>query len=222
MEEKHRYILEKNRGLILNDLDVEKINNYLIQEFIFTPDQMQKIIGKATRKERAEFLLDSLPRQDQRTFYVFLETLRITYPHLYDVLLIDSRNVSSVPKQPVQCTENQFMMSESMKEPSAYEPEVDHASRRLASQNERVSERDLARVASHLSGDFNIIAGMLGLTSAELYQSQVQHQHSVKDQYFAILYTWRRKNGYAATKANLVRLLQEMNVDCSVYDFLFM
>ncbi|XP_033106603.1 death domain-containing protein CRADD-like [Anneissia japonica] len=226
MDERHKFILQKNRRIIADDLDTDNINNYLIQEFIFTPDVIYKIRERGTRRERTELMLDLLPNQGERAFYIFLKALSFTYPHLYETLLLDDRTVFNVPQQPVQCSENPVGKSGNVENVPpmpfmANQTVLDYGQRQIASPQARVTERDLARISAKLSGNFSIIAGMLGLTSAELYQCQVQHQHSVKDQYFAILYTWRRKNGYGASRANLVELLREMNVDCSVYEFMF-
>ena len=77
MEKNHRHILLKTRLELVNDLDVNHISSYLYQEEILTEDDYESVTAEKTRKARAEFLLDTIPRKGPRAFGVFVKGLEV-------------------------------------------------------------------------------------------------------------------------------------------------
>ncbi|KAJ8681851.1 hypothetical protein QAD02_017643 [Eretmocerus hayati] len=97
MDEKHKDILKRMRRNIVDDLDVfNGIIPPLTTEYILKEEDVDEIKRGGSREERAEILLDILPKRGPRAFDVFLQSLR----HQYDWLSeeIDTMLKVEVPK----------------------------------------------------------------------------------------------------------------------------
>lgn len=98
MEEKHRSILKKHRIDITKDLEVKKVLNRLT---VLEDDDRDEIKAEKTRVERADTLLDMLPRKGSNAFKDFLSALFETngQKHLAELLIKDSGiEISSISK----------------------------------------------------------------------------------------------------------------------------
>ena len=97
MSEETKQRLLRNRTAIIDDLYVEDVMPFMIQEGIFTLDMKEQIVRAGTRKQQAETFLDRLQTRPQAAFYVFLETLQTNYEHLYHLLWTESGEIYLAP-----------------------------------------------------------------------------------------------------------------------------
>ncbi|KAI8482988.1 Caspase recruitment domain [Branchiostoma belcheri] len=77
MDPAHENILQRNRGRIVKDLNVDRIKDSLIQNGVFTPALWDDIAtaGKGIRQDKASALMDELPRRGPDAFSCFCESL---------------------------------------------------------------------------------------------------------------------------------------------------
>ena len=81
--------LRFNHVDILKDLEPEKHWNYLIQEGVLDYDDLEELKAENTRKARGELLIGKVSRAGARKINVFVDSLRIYQPHLYELLQRD-------------------------------------------------------------------------------------------------------------------------------------
>lgn len=82
----YKYRLQKNYTAILRDLEPKKVVNILFQDEVFDSDEMDEVKCEKTRKKQAEVLLDKVSRLGERDIAIFVNSLRQTQRHLYDLL----------------------------------------------------------------------------------------------------------------------------------------
>ena len=81
---KHR--LQKYYRAILRDLEPKKLVNILYQEELFDDDDMEEVKCERTRKKQAEVLLAKVKLLEESEVETFVESLRQTQRHLYELL----------------------------------------------------------------------------------------------------------------------------------------
>ena len=81
--------LRGNRVAILKDLEPKKHWNYLIQEGVLDYDDLDDLKAEKTRKARAELLLGKVLLAGARKINIFVMSLSIYQPHLYELLQRD-------------------------------------------------------------------------------------------------------------------------------------
>lgn len=81
--------LRGNRVAILKDLEPKKHWNYLIQEGVLDYDDLDDLKAEKTRKARAELLLGKVLLTGVRKINIFVKSLSIHQPHLYELLQRD-------------------------------------------------------------------------------------------------------------------------------------
>ncbi|XP_031561639.1 caspase-3-like [Actinia tenebrosa] len=116
MNKEHRQILRKNRLALVEDLEPRIILNFLFQEGIFYENDLELVNSLPIRQEKAEQILDTLPRRGPKAFNAFYEALNSggSQRHLADLLY---------PKTPMQETSPPgFISSTSSARPSSEEP----------------------------------------------------------------------------------------------------
>ena len=87
MEDIHRDILRKRRDALLVDIEPLKLLNSLD---VLDDDDREKVKMQKTRTERAETLLDMLPRKGPDAFQNFVAALSRSQRFLADILIKDS------------------------------------------------------------------------------------------------------------------------------------
>jgi hypothetical protein len=86
LPEAQRRVLRRCRMLLVKDLDVVQIVDFLSTEEGLRSDQRDVIFACSTREQRAGVLLDQLELRGERTFALFLEALKTYHKHLYLVI----------------------------------------------------------------------------------------------------------------------------------------
>ena len=86
MNDQHRNLLRRNREALLRDLEPSRVASSLYSKGIISDEDKEEVNAKATIREKAETLLDMLPRKGPQAFDTFCEVLREVSPHL-EVLL---------------------------------------------------------------------------------------------------------------------------------------
>lgn len=87
MKEEDVRRLRANRVDIVNDLDVKYVLDYLIANFVFDPDDDERIRAEKTRQDRTSKLLNMLEKSPKGNAYsAFREALMDSYPHLVEKL----------------------------------------------------------------------------------------------------------------------------------------
>ena len=81
---KHR--LRKHYQAILRDLEPTRLVDFLYQEEVFDYDEMDEVKCENRRKKQAEVLLGKVNRMSDRKMAIFVESLRQTQEHLYELL----------------------------------------------------------------------------------------------------------------------------------------
>lgn len=84
----YTYRLRKNRDKVLKDLEPRKILNFLYQEEVFELDDIDEVRSERTRKKQAEMLLDMLVHSGNQSVGTFVDGLRKTQRHLYELLQV--------------------------------------------------------------------------------------------------------------------------------------
>jgi len=88
MEKRHRKLLLAKRLELIKDLEANDVVGYLYQYGVITSNNKEEIENQTTRKDRAEFLLDLLPRKGELAFQKFVDVLKEckVYEYLADLL----------------------------------------------------------------------------------------------------------------------------------------
>jgi len=86
LPEAQRRVLRRCRMLLIKDLDVVQIVDFLSTEEGLKSDQRDSILAVSTREQRAGVLLDQLEFRGEGTFNLFLESLKTYHKHLYAVI----------------------------------------------------------------------------------------------------------------------------------------
>ena len=81
---KHR--LQKHHRAILRDLEPTRLVDFLYQEEVFDYDEMDEVKCQITRRKQAEVLLGKVNRLGGRQMVIFIDSLRQTQEHLYELL----------------------------------------------------------------------------------------------------------------------------------------
>lgn len=87
----YKYRLKKNHGKLLADLEPKKVVNILYQEDVFDLDEMDEVRCEKPRKRQAEVLLDKVTRSGNTNIAIFVNALRQTQKHLYELLQMPVR-----------------------------------------------------------------------------------------------------------------------------------
>ena len=87
----YKYRLKKNHGKLLADLEPKKVVNILYQEDVFDLDEMDEVRCEKPRKRQAEVLLDKVTRSGDTNIAIFVNALRQTQKHLYELLQMPVR-----------------------------------------------------------------------------------------------------------------------------------
>ncbi|CAH1265750.1 CRADD [Branchiostoma lanceolatum] len=90
----------------------------------------------------------------------------------------------------------------------------------LSDCEERVTERQLNKLAPNIGADWESLARDLGLKDSEVFACKANNQLSVRSQIFAMLMKWRAKAGKDATVMKLVQKLREFGTDEDAFSFL--
>lgn len=89
MLEKHRHLLIKFRGEIVEDLLVDDVLPYLRSKFVLDSEDAEVIRKEPTSRRQAEKLLDILSSKGYNTFDHFFTVLKEKYQHLAQLLSSD-------------------------------------------------------------------------------------------------------------------------------------
>lgn len=89
MLEKHRHLLIKFRGEIVEDLLVDDVLPYLRSKFVLDSEDAEVIRKELTSRRQAEKLLDILSSKGYNTFDHFFTVLKEKYQHLAQLLASD-------------------------------------------------------------------------------------------------------------------------------------
>ena len=76
MNEEHRSKLIQHRVALVEDMVPDDLVDYLYQENVISEHMKERIMVGRTRMERAQILLDLLPKRGDHAFRVFCEALR--------------------------------------------------------------------------------------------------------------------------------------------------
>ena len=93
LSQNHRKVLHRCRMMLLKDLEVTDVLEYMAQEDGLRNDTREMIMNYPTREQRVGILLDKLETHGDRVFLLFMEALREHYKHLHYVLEETLRNI---------------------------------------------------------------------------------------------------------------------------------
>lgn len=82
----YKYRLRKNHGKILQDLEPKKVVEILYQDEVFDLDDKDEVNSEKSRKAQAVMLLDKVARSGDNNIAIFVNALRKTQKHLYELL----------------------------------------------------------------------------------------------------------------------------------------
>ena len=82
----YQHRLRKYYKAILRDLEPKRLADILYQEEVFDYDEMDEVKCEKTRKLQAEVLLGKVNRMGDRKVAIFVDSLRQTQRHLYELL----------------------------------------------------------------------------------------------------------------------------------------
>ncbi|KAK3730113.1 hypothetical protein QZH41_013737 [Actinostola sp. cb2023] len=82
MNKEHKTLLRKNRVALVEDLEPRPVLNSLYQEGILSENDLELLRSLATRREKVEKILDTLPRRGPSAFEAFYKALLYNQEHL--------------------------------------------------------------------------------------------------------------------------------------------
>ncbi|KAK2170645.1 hypothetical protein LSH36_1g02002 [Paralvinella palmiformis] len=88
-----RKVLHRCRMILIKDIDVPDILDYLAADDGFKGEAREHILGYGTREQRVGALLDRLETRGDRAFLLFLEALREYYKHVHYIIDETLRNI---------------------------------------------------------------------------------------------------------------------------------
>jgi hypothetical protein len=86
MKEETRKVLRENNTILLKDLDPDDVMPFMVQEGVFDTNMQDCIKCAGPRRRQAEEFLHTLERQGEAAFYIFLQALQGSSPHLCNIL----------------------------------------------------------------------------------------------------------------------------------------
>ncbi len=89
----HTQRLLRNITFLVDDLTVEDVLPFLVQEGVFTMDDCERIQHEVTRRDRAVLLVKLLSSREEEAYKIFRLSLHQLYSHLVDIL--DNTNFST-------------------------------------------------------------------------------------------------------------------------------
>ncbi|ELT95341.1 hypothetical protein CAPTEDRAFT_208359 [Capitella teleta] len=89
MEKHHQDVLERNRSILCSDLDLSLVVDHLIQEEFLSPEEKERIYAGRSRSEKTGELLSMLYAHEDG-FGAFVESLKSTHRHIYEMLISES------------------------------------------------------------------------------------------------------------------------------------
>jgi len=102
MEPNHREVIQRCRLKIVEDLDVNDILDYLLQQRIIDSENKERILNPVinpTTKDKARELIDIIPRRGPEAYGVFRESLLAKYPWLVKALDEELNFLTGVPRE---------------------------------------------------------------------------------------------------------------------------
>jgi hypothetical protein len=107
MEQIHRDALRTNRKALIQDLEASKVASNLFGAGILDEQDKDLVQSKVTSRERAETLIDMLPRKGPKAFNALCDALMDISPHLE--LLINPTSTQGIVSQ---CAKNASKLPE--------------------------------------------------------------------------------------------------------------
>ncbi|XP_038061424.1 death domain-containing protein CRADD-like isoform X2 [Patiria miniata] len=104
MSAKYAQVLDECRVTLVKDLEPNDVVDYLIQDGVFTTDDLDKVNSKNMRKDKVRLILEIIPRRSDRAFNALVKALQDLdsgHHHLYDLLVgkLEEVERSGVPMQ---------------------------------------------------------------------------------------------------------------------------
>ncbi len=96
MTETNREVIRKNHCLLMDNLNPNDVIPYMVKEGVFNTDMQDRIQCAGTRQRQAEEFLHILESQGEAAFYIFLQALQGSYPHLCHILQNDHNGKANV------------------------------------------------------------------------------------------------------------------------------
>lgn len=87
MEKVHKETIHSHLQELLNDLDPDRLMQFLFQKNIFNSEDMAIIASEKTREKKSQELLSRLQRSGPRAFSMLIEGLQENKPWLAEILL---------------------------------------------------------------------------------------------------------------------------------------
>lgn len=246
MTEPHRKVLEKVAPDFLNDLDSEDIVPYLLGDEAISRDDCDKINTKGTRREKVAALLDILPRRGDGAYISLQSSLTKTdgSMHLYDTMKKHEQwvydrlqeELEKEEKQPIQASEsidsicsrdvdmrNAENLQEDVKGCIGLLP-LRGADRgpQPKNPNKVLKDPDLLDLAQDLGEHWEMLALILGMSKAVIYQCKENNRYNTQSQIFDMLYKWKCSQGKKATVSVMLEACKKIKVlGEDAYEFLY-
>ena len=87
MDERDRSRLQRKLTALTNDLFPSELYPYLSQEGVLNDNDVQLIKAEATQRQQAYLLVTTLFHKGSKAYGAFVESLKDTHRHLYDMLM---------------------------------------------------------------------------------------------------------------------------------------
>ncbi|XP_061591044.1 caspase-9 [Cololabis saira] len=101
MDEQHKKILQRNRIILVKDLDPSGLYDALLEKGVFTSDMIDEIKSSGTRRDQARQLVRDLETRGSRAFPLFLDALQESGQHsLAQILQTDAPTIHLQPSTP--------------------------------------------------------------------------------------------------------------------------
>ncbi|XP_064595107.1 death domain-containing protein CRADD-like [Liolophura sinensis] len=192
--------LRINRSLILQEVRIEHVRDFLYQEGIISEEDMDRC-GNVTKtpRERIACLLDLLPRRGPEAYKAFCSGLQETYPWVVEKL-----NSTPIPETQTKTLSSTVLPNKEMNTGETSErqrirepyTELNHTVIKIVTRSEALNKyKDVVRA--------------LGVPQPDIDQIEYANFRDLQEQFYQCLLKWQSREGRNATVVRLIEVLRE-------------
>eukprot|EP00057_Strongylocentrotus_purpuratus_P003066 XP_003725850.1 PREDICTED: death domain-containing protein CRADD-like [Strongylocentrotus purpuratus] len=228
MTEPHRKVLEKVAPDFLKDLKYDDIVPYLLGDQAITSDDCERIDTKGARRDKVAALLDILPRRGDGAYFSLQSSLTKTEGsmHLYEIMKKNEKWVYArlqeeleKEKQPIQESIDSICVRD-VDMPNAENLQEDV--KQPKNPDKVLKDPDLLILSQNLGEHWEMLALILGMSKAVIYQCKENNRFNTQSQIFDMLYKWKCSQGKKATVSVMLEACKKINLlGEDAYEFLY-
>ncbi|XP_028971093.2 tight junction protein ZO-1 isoform X4 [Esox lucius] len=116
-------VVRRNRETILNELDVNSVLPYLVNDKVFSLVEYKEVLGQDSSRKRAEVFLDQLSSKEPSAFCAFCSVVEEVCPHLLTCFLLNCEE-GPCEQGSRRKDSQELLLSTSMSADPTYDPRI--------------------------------------------------------------------------------------------------